>query len=47
MREELRPRCQQYEYNRNRLFAIRNSPPQEGWQAKPDGVVNSPKQEGI
>ena len=39
---ELGARRKQYEYYRDKLltFKVFNSPPSEGWQAQPDGVVD-------
>ncbi len=36
---EIELRQKQYEYYREQLLSFKNSPPAEGWQAQPDGVV--------
>ena len=36
---EIELRQKQYEYYREQLLGFKNSPPAQGWQAQPDGVV--------
>ncbi len=36
---EIELRQKQYEHYREQLLSFKNSPPAEGWQAQPDGVV--------